>query len=160
MAKEINVKHRNVMLELIKNSRTSDKEIARRLGYSQPTVTRIRTKLETQGYILKYCLIPNFKKMGFELASVISFASDKHGEGTARKAVEWTMKNKSVIFASRGEGFEGRTHLVISIHRNYTEYDKFIKEFRETWIKHGLINLTSFLVPLHLVVKELKFDAF
>jgi DNA-binding Lrp family transcriptional regulator len=33
--------------ELMKNSRRSDKELAKVIGVSQPTVTRIRLKLQT-----------------------------------------------------------------------------------------------------------------
>jgi DNA-binding Lrp family transcriptional regulator len=37
--------------ELMKNSRKSDRELARTIGTSQPTVTRTRNRLEKEGYI-------------------------------------------------------------------------------------------------------------
>ena len=37
--------------ELFRNSRKSDREMARKLGVSQPTVSRMRGKLESEGMI-------------------------------------------------------------------------------------------------------------
>jgi DNA-binding Lrp family transcriptional regulator len=37
--------------ELVKNSRRSDRELAKVLGISQPTVSRARMRLEKQGLI-------------------------------------------------------------------------------------------------------------
>jgi DNA-binding Lrp family transcriptional regulator len=39
----------SVFLELIKNSKGSDRDIAKRLKISQPTVTRIRTETRENG---------------------------------------------------------------------------------------------------------------
>jgi Lrp/AsnC family leucine-responsive transcriptional regulator len=55
-----------VLSELIKNSRISDRELGKKLRMSQPTVSRIRNKLENEGYIKEYTLIPDFQKLGYE----------------------------------------------------------------------------------------------
>jgi DNA-binding Lrp family transcriptional regulator len=46
-----------LIAELMKNSKQSDRELAKKLGVSQPTVTRTRTRLEKEGYIKEYTLI-------------------------------------------------------------------------------------------------------
>lgn len=43
--------------ELVKNSRRSDRELAKALGISQPTVSRIRVRLEKQG-LIDYSAVP------------------------------------------------------------------------------------------------------
>lgn len=160
MDKELNIKQRNVLGELLKLGRISDKEVAKKFGYSQPTVTRIRTKLEKDGYISKYCAIPDFTKIGYEILVITAFASSKESKAVLKRGLAWTMQNKSIAFACRGEGFDGRTRLIITVHKNYTEYNKFNKEFRKMWTKHGLTALTSFIVPLKHVVKNVTFDVF
>lgn len=55
--------------ELIKNSRRSDRELAKALGISQPTVSRIRVRLEKQG-LIDYSAIPDLASLGFEIISV------------------------------------------------------------------------------------------
>ena len=52
---------------MIKNSRVSDRELARLLQVSQPTVTRMRGRLEKEGYIKTYTVIPDFTKMGYQI---------------------------------------------------------------------------------------------
>ena len=56
--------------ELMKNSKNSDRELAKRIGVSQPTITRARSRLEKEGYIKEYTMIPDFGKLGFELMSI------------------------------------------------------------------------------------------
>jgi DNA-binding Lrp family transcriptional regulator len=43
MKKEAEV---NLIVELMKNSKKSDRELARAIGVSQPTITRLRGRLE------------------------------------------------------------------------------------------------------------------
>ena len=66
--KDIEVK---VLAELMRNSRISDRELAKAIGVSQPTITRTRTKLESEGIIEEYTLIPDFKKLGYELMAFL-----------------------------------------------------------------------------------------
>lgn len=58
---------KNVELKLIpefmKNSRRSDRELARAIGVSQPTVSRFVDKLEKSGVIRVHC-VPDFNKRG------------------------------------------------------------------------------------------------
>ncbi len=53
---------RRMLSELVKNSRRSDRELAKAIGTSQPTATRIRTKLEKEGYVKEYTSIPNLSQ--------------------------------------------------------------------------------------------------
>ena len=39
----------SLLLELLKDSKRSDRELAKILGVSQPTITRLRHKLEKNG---------------------------------------------------------------------------------------------------------------
>ena len=52
-----------LLSELMKNSHRSDKELARVIGCSQPTVTRTRRRLEKEGCIREYTVIPDFHKL-------------------------------------------------------------------------------------------------
>ena len=66
-----------LMTELLKNSHRSDRELARALGTSQPTVSRTREKLEKEGYINEYQIIPNFQKLGYHLFALTFFTGTK-----------------------------------------------------------------------------------
>jgi len=60
-----------LIAELVKNSHRSDRELAKTLRASQPTVTRARRRLEKEGYLREYTIIPDFNKVGFHLAAFI-----------------------------------------------------------------------------------------
>jgi len=55
-----------LLCELIKNSRRSDRDLAKILGFSQPSVSRLRKILERE-VILQYTAIPDFSYLGFDL---------------------------------------------------------------------------------------------
>ena len=59
-----------LLVELIKNCSRSDRKLAKVLGTSQPTVTRMRNKLAKEGFIQEFTVIPDFVKMGFEIVAV------------------------------------------------------------------------------------------
>ena len=53
-------KEMRLLVELIKNSCRSDRNLAKVLGTSQPTVTRMRNKLVKEGIIQEFTVIPDF----------------------------------------------------------------------------------------------------
>jgi len=55
-----------ILSQLIKNSKISDRKLAGKLGVSQPTVTRKRAKME-KAELIDYTAVPNFAKLGFEI---------------------------------------------------------------------------------------------
>jgi DNA-binding Lrp family transcriptional regulator len=62
-----------IVAELMKNSRRSDREIALAVGVSQPTVSRTIEKLEKEGVIKEYTMIPDFSRLGYEIMGSTQF---------------------------------------------------------------------------------------
>ena len=132
--------------ELIKNSRRSDRELAKAIGISQPTVSRIRVRLEKEG-LIEYTAVPNLAKLGFEIIAIILAKRDyqKHPEYGIQKAKEFAKKNPNIIFASIGNGL-GYDRVAISIHKNYAEYSRFMQESKVCW--GDFMSFDSFLISL------------
>ena len=59
-----------IIAELMKNSHRSDRQIAQALGVSQPTVSRTIKKLEKEGIIKEYTMIPDFRRLGYQLMAL------------------------------------------------------------------------------------------
>jgi len=117
--------------ELMKNSRKSDRELAKAIGVSQPTVTRTRSRLEKEGIIKEYTMIPDFRKLGFEILAV-TFSrlskelSSKEFDELRRYSREIENKNpEALLIAMNGMGL-GFNRVFISFHRNYSSYMKVI----------------------------------
>ena len=124
----MNKRTMKLLSELLKDSKRSDRELAKLLGASQATVTRMRNRLVEDGLIQQFTVIPDLAKLGFEILAISSFKS-KDTKEIAERAVKATMSKPNVLFAARAEGM-GMNAVIISIHKNYTEYSNFLREIR------------------------------
>jgi len=137
-----------LLRELLKNSKQSDRELARTLNVSQPTISRARHKLEKSGMIKDYTIVPDFKKMGFQLL-IVNFAKIRPevlSSGMREKAKEFIEKFPNTIFASTGEGM-GMNAVDIAFYRSFTEYHNRANLMRTEW-KDIIEDLQSFIVPI------------
>jgi DNA-binding Lrp family transcriptional regulator len=119
-----------VLSQLLKNSRISDRELARNVGISQPTASRTRNKLEKEGYIREYTLLPNFEKIGYQLMAVtLAKAKVTLTPEAQEKARKLILTNPEVIFVASAEGM-GKNGIMLSLHRSYTDYVRFMTNLR------------------------------
>ena len=118
------------------------------LGVSQPTVTRTRHKLELEGGIQDYTVVPDFKKLGFELMAIglVKVRPDAITPESIAKAKGYAEKLPHAIFSSLGEGM-GMNGVVISFHKNYTEFHQRMTQFRVAW-KDYLDQIEFFVIAL------------
>lgn len=123
-----------LLSELIRNSRRSDRELAKVLHVSQPTVTRRRALLEKE-LIESYTAIPKWEKLGYELFAItfvkikaVIASKEKYSE-TRKKGLEWMTKQPCIIMsgACRGMGVDS---FMISLHKSYKDYDEFLRSHR------------------------------
>ena len=132
--------------ELVKNSRRSDRELAKAIDISQPTVSRVRLRLEKEG-LIEYSAVPNLAKLGFEIIAVVLGKRDypKYPEINAQKARDFVKRHPNIIFGASGNGL-GYDRISISIHRSYSDFSKFIQEIKGEWT--GIMDVKSFLINL------------
>lgn len=153
---------RQILCELMKNSRQSDRQLAKKVGTSQPTVTRRRAQLE-KDVIAAYTTIPVWENIGYEIFAVTlvrikhAIGSEEKYNETRMKALEWLKNQPNVIMAGGCRGM-GVDSFMISLHRSYRDYDDFMRkhrlklgEFCED-IQSVLVNLVGeeLLKPLQL----------
>ncbi|MEM2947637.1 MAG: winged helix-turn-helix transcriptional regulator [Candidatus Bathyarchaeia archaeon] len=149
---------KRVLSELLKNAKTSDRNIARMLKVSQATITRIRRKLENEGYIRKYTVIPDFGKLGCE---IVAFTFVKMNPQVYSKNIEeirsYANRWPNAIYASRGEGM-GMTGIIISLHKNYTDYLQKLNIFRRDWGQY-IEDIQSFITTVSEgIIKEFNLE--
>jgi DNA-binding Lrp family transcriptional regulator len=131
----------DVFFEIMKNSKKSDRDIAKTLGISQPTVTRIRKKLEKK-VIRSYTAIPYFPEVGIDLIS-FNFGKCENPKKDMDVCLKQMAKsNKKTIFISSGEGLR-KNCIVVALHKDYRDYVDFLTAIR-LQCKN---DFESFLVP-------------
>jgi len=137
---------KKLLLELLKDSKRSDRELAKVLDVSQATVSRMRNKLVKDGLIQQFTVIPDLAKMGFEILAISSLKSKRNKNDAERAILVRHVAKPNVMFASRAEGM-GNNAVIVSIHKNYTDYSKFIEDFR--FKAEGIIeNYDALLISL------------
>ena len=124
---------KKLLSEFLKDSKRSDRELAKFLGVSQPTITRTRHRLIEEGVVREFTVIPDFTKMGYEIMAISCVKVRVLMMTELRKKTEkWMNKYPNVIFSSMAEGM-GKNAVIISLHKNYTDYSNFLADFRLEW---------------------------
>ena len=120
-----------ILFELMKDSHRSDRQLAKSLGVSQPTVTRRRAMLE-ENFIEGYTVIPKFGQIGFEMAAITFIKSklkSKTGDEktqTMQKMRDWYMHQPNVVLVIDGRGM-GWDAVCISLHEDFASFAEFIR---------------------------------
>jgi len=140
---------KKLLRELLKNSKQSDRELAKILNVSQPTISRLRHKLEKSGMIKDYTIIPDFRKMGFELMSIllVKIRPEAMTPEIISKAQEYVSKgHPNVILSTLGEGM-GMNGVAISFYKSYTEFHRHLSQVRVDW-REFLEDIQFFMVSI------------
>src|SRR4030042_4924435 len=123
--------------ELMKNSRRSDRELAKAIGVSQPTASRMIKKLEKEGYIEEYTIIPNFSKLGFQMLTVVFTKMKKEiSQDLIDKVRKGVRENEEkapspVLMAMSDMGCDSDRVLVLlsEDYSTYTEYIRMVRQY-------------------------------
>ena len=142
-----------LICELMKDSRRSDRELAKAVGVSQPTISRMMNKLEKEGIIREYTIVPDFSKLGFGIMSVefirLKEPIPEEKLEKIREQVRQTLWKDpmSMIAGMSGIGLNA-DRIVIAFHEDYSAYTEHLKKIRD----HPLARadqIATFLVDLN-----------
>jgi DNA-binding Lrp family transcriptional regulator len=140
-----------LVAELLKDSHRSDRELAKAIGVSQPTVGRLMSKLEKEGIIREYTIIPDFNKLGYHICAITfaDFETPQDLQAMRRLVEEYGERLSEIpqaVMIERGIG-EKSNGVVVSLHENYSDYIEF-----QRWLKQfsssSAYELHSFIIDL------------
>jgi DNA-binding Lrp family transcriptional regulator len=123
-----------LLWELVRDSRRSDRQLAKILGTSQPTVTRRRGFLEKE-LIDGYTAIPKWEKLGYEIFAMTfvkikaDIASKRRYDEVRKRGAEWLTRQSMVVMAGACRGF-GVDSFMMSFHKSYSDYDEFMRNYK------------------------------
>jgi DNA-binding Lrp family transcriptional regulator len=142
--KELEMK---LLYELMKNSRRSDRELAKAVGVSQPTVSRYLERMQ-KDFGITFTATADLGKAGFEIIA-LTFGRKETERIEPKKVQELLEEHRnSIIFATTGES-SGKVaeRMMISVHKSYSDYVRFRRYLQQEW--QGLVLISgSFLISL------------
>jgi DNA-binding Lrp family transcriptional regulator len=121
-----------VLFSLIAKSNKSDRAMAKVLGISNASLSKRRKKLENEGYIKEYTIIPDLHRMGIELV-IFHFAttSDVYTSAQVEAAREFFKKYPGVLGLFEERSHRGTSWFAITVHRNYEDFMEMSKKINE-----------------------------
>jgi DNA-binding Lrp family transcriptional regulator len=161
MKRRVKTTELKLISELMKNSRRSDRQLAKAVGVSQPTVTRMRMRLEREGYIREYTVIPDFSKLGYHILGMTFLKlkkalSPKDAEKARETARQSIADDKfGMLMAERGLGL-GYDGVFISLYRSYSDYSRHMDAIKQ----YPFVELSSsdsFLINMDGNIRYLPF---
>jgi DNA-binding Lrp family transcriptional regulator len=136
----------------MKNSRRSDRDLARVIGVSQPTVSRMIARLQKEGVIREYTMMPDYGKLGFQIMSIIFMKTKERTTAEeleqGRKIMREGKKKEPSpsILTMNGMGCEA-DRVNVAFHESYSAYTEYVRMIRE----NPLVNageIRSFIIDL------------
>jgi DNA-binding Lrp family transcriptional regulator len=145
-------REKEVLFQLLRDSKLSDREIAKKLNTSQSTITRTRHKLEHR-CINSYTIVPNLSKLDINLIAFSFGKCIKPTDKLENQFKDFIEKQPNVIFSGHGEGM-GKTAVMISFHKNFSGFTEFMRKTRLLCEFFGE-NLDTFIVSTDKLVRTL-----
>ena len=160
--KELKSIDHKLLIELMKNAKRSDRELARVLGSSQPTITRRRARLE-KDFIDGYTVLPKWRNIGFRIVAFtfvktnIEYIEPEKRKESLSKVKKWFAEQPNVIVAIQGKGM-GWDGIIVSVHTDYLDFAEWSRKHNSE-CSEFLVETQSFISDLNpaTFVKPLSF---
>jgi DNA-binding Lrp family transcriptional regulator len=153
--KNDNLKNREkeLLFQLLRNSKLSDREIAKKLKTSQSTITRTRHKLENR-FIQSYTVVPDLSRLDIRLIAFTFGSCPTPTPERKEKVDDFIVEQPNIVFAGHGEGL-GKTGFIVSFHKDFSDYTDFVRKVRLECKGFGE-NIESFIVSTDKLLKTLN----
>jgi hypothetical protein len=102
--------------------------------------------------IKEFTVIPDFVKMGYEIMAISCVKKKTPITELSEEALKWWKKYPNVIFAAPAEGV-GKNGVIISLHKSFTDYSKFVSEQLLHW-KDEIIDHDTMIISLDGIIAK------
>jgi len=145
----ISAQDQRLLLELQKDSRQSNQQLADRVGMSSSACWRRVDSLEKAGVISRYTVLVDRERAGFPMSAILHVSLDRHDEKLVTQFVLRVKQRSEVLecFATTGDA-DYHLRVVVS---DIAAYNRFLDEFmfKLPGIRH---------VRTNVVLKEIKYE--
>jgi Lrp/AsnC family transcriptional regulator, leucine-responsive regulatory protein len=145
----IDAQDRQLLLQLQKDSRQSNQQLADQVKMSSSACWRRVNSLEETGVITRYAALVDPKKAGFSMSAILHVSLDRHDEKFVTQFVSRVKRRPEVLecFATTGDADYHLRVVVVDM----AAYNRFLDEFmfKIPGIRY---------VRTNVILKEIKCD--
>lgn len=138
-----------ILMELQRNSRLTNQDLADRVGLSPSPCWRRVRQLEESGVIRRYATLLDPRKVGVGESVFCNVTLTRHTEGVVERFEEEVMRHPEILecYAMTGEA----DYLLRVVVPEVSAYDRFLQDFvfRLPGVEH---------VKSHFALREVKYD--
>lgn len=150
---KLSEKETKFLICLLDNGNLSDVAIAKKIGASKATCSRIRKKLE-KDLISEYIPVVDLDKVGVNVFLVLLFKWNAfHNEELTKKTFKAFDEDPHVIFLANGQGSGGLSTVLFMGFTSLEEYNAYLNEFRKRYDPY-VEGLTHLILPSKEIVKH------
>jgi len=143
--KKILDKNKMFAVMLQSSAKLSDRDLAKKAGTSQPTITRFRHRLEDKGIIKNYQVIPDFDKIGYPIFAILQIAYAAEKRVIERPEIIFQASTPLYIFA-------------LSVHKSFSQFVAFYRQIQQIAdVKTVVLSLTKDITK-HFEIDALDID--
>jgi DNA-binding MarR family transcriptional regulator len=148
---------KSVLLGLVRFPDLADNEVARKIGVTRQSVTKIRRRLESER-LLAAARIPDLQRTGLEIMAMSHYEALPGATPAARrKGIEWPTKDMPAFFHVAGQ----REGIILGLAGSFTDFKRRQREASRAYLERGHFkdepSLTLLSVPDLAVVKDFVF---
>jgi DNA-binding Lrp family transcriptional regulator len=116
-------------MELVRDSSRSEGELSKILGYSKPTISRMKQRLIESGAVKEFTVIPDFPEIGYEIMAITVGKASRALSSDQQERAKKLIERPNVVFVGSAQGPRGNG-VMISFHRNYGDFLDFITHLK------------------------------
>jgi hypothetical protein len=126
---------REVFLALLQYPDLSDFAINKMISISATSINNIRKKFESQD-VIKQCIVPNLKLLGFELITLTHMKFKSFGGLQVREELIHTLYPKipSILYIA-----SNTDEIILAAHRNFSEYQHINEEITKIYRDRNIL---------------------
>ena len=124
---------KRVLLGLVRHPDLVDNDVARKIGVTRQSVTKIRKRLESER-LLVTIRVPDLQKTGMEILAMSCYEAAPGATLSARKkGIEWVVKKMPSFFHVAGQ----REGVLVGMAQSFTDLQRLQTEASKIYLERG-----------------------
>lgn len=131
-----------------------DSAIAKKIGVSKASISRIRTKLEKEKILSGFLPVLDLEKLNINLFAIVTFEwTNFKNEKLTQEMESFISKDPHTILFAEGESADGLNYAVYAGFSGLDDYQEYSKSIRKKFENH-IKKINVFFIPIKKILVQ------